>query len=106
MKGRNLARRVGLYFKADFTGFVYNVMDLNNDSYLQPFEVMLSLRIKDVFNFIAQGEKQINLTNMTSNITYTIDSLQKEFNKNHTWILNDFDYRFLHYVSNTVLINR
>jgi hypothetical protein len=73
-------------------------MDLNNDSFLQPFEVLISLRIKDVFKFIAQGEQQINLTNMTSNITYYVDSLQKDFGKNFTWILNTFDYKFLHYV--------
>ena len=75
-------------------------MDLNNNSYLEPFEIMISLRIKDVFNFIANEEKQINLTNMTQNITYTLDLLQKEYNSNHTLKLNDLDYEFINYVIN------
>lgn len=73
-------------------------MDLNNNTYLEPFELMISLRIKDIFKFLASGEKQIDVKNMTTNITYYIDMLKNEFVKNHTWILNDFDYKFIYYV--------
>lgn len=73
-------------------------MDLNNDSYLEPFELMISLRIKDIYKFLASGEMKIDIKNMTTNITYAIDMLKTEFVKNHTWILNDLDYKFLHYV--------
>lgn len=74
-------------------------MDLNNDSYLEPYEIMNSLRTKDVFNYISQGEKYIDVKNMTINITYYINGLQKDFIRNTTWALNDLDYKFLHYVS-------
>ena len=73
-------------------------MDLNNNTYLEPYELMISLRIKDIFYFLSAGEKQIDVKNMTTNITYYIDMLKIEFVKNHTWILNDFDYKFIYYV--------
>lgn len=73
-------------------------MDLNNDSFIQPYELLLSLRIKDVFKFIALDEQKINMTNMTSNITFFVDSLQKDFITNNIWILNKLDYKFLEYV--------
>ena len=85
-------------FKADFTSILFNIMDLNNDTWLQPFEVMITLRIKDLFKFIAKGENFVNVKNLTENISTTVEELVKEFPKNHTWVLNDIDFKFLQYV--------
>jgi Ca2+-binding EF-hand superfamily protein len=82
------------YSKTDYYNYIFNILDLNNSTYVEVYELLLAEKASRIFNSLQNGMKLIN----DKNNTQPIKDLLNNFNDNNILLIDNEDINHLIYV--------